>query len=419
MKTERLLNLVLVLLYTRRPAGQGADPPARPAVRPVSVDRGLREDVRARQGRAARARHPAGHRGHRPAPRGRAGLPHPPARVRPARHRLRARRARRARPRQPDLGAGQPRRTRRPGAAQAAGGGGGARRRRTHRHRAAAAHDRAGVRRGQGWRGAARAAALRLPASGGEPRRPSGTCSRGRSISWHGHWYLTAFDVDRGAPRVFRLSRIVGDGARRRVAPAPSTCPTDHEPRLMVEGVAAAPRRSRARRCCACVAALATACAGAPGASARSTPRGTWSTSTTRTRRVRGGAGRLRPRRRRGATARARRRGGASACAAPWPPTGERADGRLRDRRPRPSGWRGCSRWCRGWSTVRASTCSRRRTTSASASSSSRPTSTCCSSAATARCPTSSSRPTGRRAGCSSATPRPSPDRSGSASTRP
>ncbi len=54
-------------------------------------------------------------------------------------------------------------------------------------------------------------------------------------ISWHGHWYLTAFDVDRGAPRVFRLSRIVGDV---RVAGRPGSfdVPPDHEPRLMVEG---------------------------------------------------------------------------------------------------------------------------------------------------------------------------------------
>src|SRR6476661_7178179 len=29
-------------------------------------------------------------------------------------------------------------------------------------------------------------------------------------VSWHGRWYLNAFDVDRGAARVFRLSRILG-----------------------------------------------------------------------------------------------------------------------------------------------------------------------------------------------------------------
>lgn len=30
-------------------------------------------------------------------------------------------------------------------------------------------------------------------------------------ISWRGRWYLGGFDVDREAPRVFRLSRVVGD----------------------------------------------------------------------------------------------------------------------------------------------------------------------------------------------------------------
>ncbi|CAN5144397.1 WYL domain-containing protein [soil metagenome] len=30
-------------------------------------------------------------------------------------------------------------------------------------------------------------------------------------VSWHGRWYLVGHDVDRGAERVFRLSRIVGE----------------------------------------------------------------------------------------------------------------------------------------------------------------------------------------------------------------
>jgi proteasome accessory factor B len=29
-------------------------------------------------------------------------------------------------------------------------------------------------------------------------------------VSWRGRWYLVAHDLDRAAPRVFRLSRIVG-----------------------------------------------------------------------------------------------------------------------------------------------------------------------------------------------------------------
>ena len=29
-------------------------------------------------------------------------------------------------------------------------------------------------------------------------------------VAWHGRWYLVGLDLDRGAPRVFRLSRVVG-----------------------------------------------------------------------------------------------------------------------------------------------------------------------------------------------------------------
>jgi proteasome accessory factor B len=55
--------------------------------------------------------------------------------------------------------------------------------------------------------------------------------------SWHGHWYLTGFDTDRDAPRVFRLSRIEG-----AVAPdgkdGSYDVPADHEPRAMVSTMA-------------------------------------------------------------------------------------------------------------------------------------------------------------------------------------
>jgi proteasome accessory factor B len=30
-------------------------------------------------------------------------------------------------------------------------------------------------------------------------------------VSWHGHWYLAAYDLDRADTRVFRVSRLVGD----------------------------------------------------------------------------------------------------------------------------------------------------------------------------------------------------------------
>lgn len=42
---------------------------------------------------------------------------------------------------------------------------------------------------------------------------------------WRGHWYLAGFDRDRGAERVFRLSRITGRSAAVR-APSPRRCRT-------------------------------------------------------------------------------------------------------------------------------------------------------------------------------------------------
>jgi proteasome accessory factor B len=59
-------------------------------------------------------------------------------------------------------------------------------------------------------------------------------------VSWHGRWYLNAFDVDRGAARVFRLSRVVG-GVRTAGRPGSFEVPDDHEPELMVQRVASPP----------------------------------------------------------------------------------------------------------------------------------------------------------------------------------
>ncbi|MBR7742300.1 WYL domain-containing protein [Phycicoccus sp. BSK3Z-2] len=51
-------------------------------------------------------------------------------------------------------------------------------------------------------------------------------------VSWNGRWYLTAYDEDREAPRVFRLSRI--SGAVRTVGrPGAFEVPEDHEPHVM------------------------------------------------------------------------------------------------------------------------------------------------------------------------------------------
>ena len=51
--------------------------------------------------------------------------------------------------------------------------------------------------------------------------------------SWHGRWYLTGFDTDRGAPRVFRLGRIEGEVATTG-KPAAYDVPVDHQPRAMI-----------------------------------------------------------------------------------------------------------------------------------------------------------------------------------------
>lgn len=53
--------------------------------------------------------------------------------------------------------------------------------------------------------------------------------------NWHGRWYLTGFDLDREAPRVFRLGRV--DGPVRLVGkPDAYEIPSDHEPLRMIAG---------------------------------------------------------------------------------------------------------------------------------------------------------------------------------------
>jgi proteasome accessory factor B len=55
--------------------------------------------------------------------------------------------------------------------------------------------------------------------------------------SWHGHWYLTGFDTDRSAPRVFRLARIEGEVAAEG-PPGSYEVPADHQPTTMISSVA-------------------------------------------------------------------------------------------------------------------------------------------------------------------------------------
>src|SRR3954447_5746613 len=64
--------------------------------------------------------------------------------------------------------------------------------------------------------------------------------------SWHGRWYLTGYDRDRDAPRVFRISRI--ESAVRSVGtPGAYEVPADHEPRLFVGRTVGERPRSTAR----------------------------------------------------------------------------------------------------------------------------------------------------------------------------
>lgn len=51
--------------------------------------------------------------------------------------------------------------------------------------------------------------------------------------SWHGRWYLTGHDLDRDAPRVFRLDRVDGT-VRATGRPDAYEVPVEHDPRAMI-----------------------------------------------------------------------------------------------------------------------------------------------------------------------------------------
>jgi proteasome accessory factor B len=55
--------------------------------------------------------------------------------------------------------------------------------------------------------------------------------------SWHGHWYVVGYDQDRAAPRMFRVSRIVGDVERIGVA-GDYEPPADLDVRQLVSSLA-------------------------------------------------------------------------------------------------------------------------------------------------------------------------------------
>lgn len=56
-------------------------------------------------------------------------------------------------------------------------------------------------------------------------------------VQWHGRWYLAAYDLDREDTRVFRLSRVDGT-VRTAGLPGSFEVPPDHEARVMVENSA-------------------------------------------------------------------------------------------------------------------------------------------------------------------------------------
>ncbi len=72
-------------------------------------------------------------------------------------------------------------------------------------------------------------------------RKPDGQLASRRLqpwavTNWHGRWYVTGFDLERDAPRVFRLGRIEGQ-VRTTGRPGSFEVPDDHDPLTMIAGV--------------------------------------------------------------------------------------------------------------------------------------------------------------------------------------
>lgn len=71
-------------------------------------------------------------------------------------------------------------------------------------------------------------------------RKPDGQVGR-RTVqpwsvtNWHGRWYVAGFDLDRGAPRVFRLGRVEGE-VRPVGAAAAYEVPSDHDGLTLIRG---------------------------------------------------------------------------------------------------------------------------------------------------------------------------------------
>ena len=82
-----------------------------------------------------------------------------------------------------------------------------------------------------------------------------------RVVLWHGRWYVTGRDLDRDAPRVFRLSRISGE-VTRIGTPGSYDIPADHDPHVLVSGSTSVAEPSPRSRGCA--SGVGTTCAGRP-----------------------------------------------------------------------------------------------------------------------------------------------------------
>ena len=344
-RAERLLNLHILLLGARALHRQGRHParPATPTTPRTGRRRGLRAGLRARQGRAAPARCRDRGRQRRRVLRRRARLPHPPRADLAARDPLRVRRGRRARPGHPGLAA---------------------------RHARQGDHRALAKLKGQGVEIDPSRLEVVAPAiTADEPAfERSGTpLGKRRQVSFHyqragetepttrrlqpwgvarssGRWYVVGFDIDRGAERVFRLSRIVGPVRATGKSGAYDVPPGTDVRALARRLVAVVPRPCAPRSWCG--RAPASACA---GARSRSTPRRRTDAGLG-PRRGRGPGARarrrgadLRPRRRRRGARGAARRRGRRGCA---PSAGGARDDHASPATPRPTRSPGCWPWC-------------------------------------------------------------------------
>ena len=241
-KSERLLNLLIMLLVQRRPIAKDRIrellyPDSRPDAFEKMFERD-KDELRS-LGVPDRGR-PA-----RPALRRRGRLPDPARPVRAAR-------------RLADAGGGRGRQPRVAGLAAGDDGAGHHRRRpQAQRSGDRRRHDGAGDRpaaadgRRAGLRDAAGRRCCDRTCIEFDYQRPDEAESRCRHLQpWgmvrtSGRWYLVGFDTDRGAERVFRLDRV--SGAVRKVGPARAyDVPPDTDLRETIERLAPAPAAEQA-----------------------------------------------------------------------------------------------------------------------------------------------------------------------------